>query len=46
MREHIEQLDFFHVIMGQGLQVFAHGFSVTAGIQDKVRLHLIEKFGE
>ena len=46
MWEHIEQLDFFHLIMGQRSQIFAHGFSVTAGIQNKVRLHFIEKFSK
>ena len=46
MREHIEQLDFFRLVMSEGLQVLAHGFGVAAGIEDKVRLHCIEEFGE
>ena len=46
MWEHIKQLDFFHLIMGQRSQIFDHGFSITAGIQNKVRSHFIEKFGE
>ena len=46
MWEHIKQLDFFHLIMGQRSQVFTHGFRVTAGIQNKVRSHFIEKFSK
>ncbi len=46
MRDHIEQLDFFRLVMSEGLQVLAHGFGVTAGIENKVWLHFIEKFGE